>query len=442
MAATLRSDLAPGAPCPVCLRDVVEVPGGVPSVAVDAAAAAVTEAEEHRTRAEKARTAAAVRMAEAEGTLGAAGEATRRLEDELADVVRTIEPLDAEAGAAEARLSELLGDGDPAELVAARRRGHADLVSAAAEARRAVDQLRLRHDEAIRDQQVVDRRVQTLERELVGLASRLDVTIEIGEGDHGAVAAAVDRLRRAWDEHMDEAGEAMRRAAAEMATVAEERGALLEALEVVGGFAETLAADQRLAEHLAEEAVRDRTEIDASADVLEERDRLVAVKGRHDRISSDLTDSRFVRFLLDEERARLAALGSDHFMQLSSGRYRFTEDGQFDIVDLTAADAVRKAVSLSGGETFLASLALALALAEMVARTGGRLDAFFLDEGFGSLDPEHLDLAMEGIEALVAGESSRLVVVVSHVPELRHRIEDLIQLDRDPLTGDTRILRA
>ncbi len=71
------------------------------------------------------------------------------------------------------------------------------------------------------------------------------------------------------------------------------------------------------------------------------------------------------------------------------------------------------------GETFLASLALALALAEMVTRTGGRLDAFFIDEGFGSLDPEHLDLAMEGIGSLVADGSSRLVVVVSHVPEMQ-----------------------
>ena len=111
-------------------------------------------------------------------------------------------------------------------------------------------------------------------------------------------------------------------------------------------------------------------------------------------------------------------------------------------MDLTAADAVRKADSLSGGETFLASLALALALAEMVTRTGGRLDAFFLDEGFGSLDPEHLDLAMEGVEALAADNQDRLVVVVSHVPELRHRLEDLIELDRDPTTGDTRVIHA
>ena len=98
---------------------------------------------------------------------------------------------------------------------------------------------------------------------------------------------------------------------------------------------------------------------------------------------------------------------------------------------------MRKADSLSGGETFIASLALALALAQMVARTGGSLDSFFLDEGFGSLDPDHLDRAMEGISRLVAADDSRLVVVVSHVAEMREAIEDLIVLDKHPVTGDS-----
>ncbi len=112
-------------------------------------------------------------------------------------------------------------------------------------------------------------------------------------------------------------------------------------------------------------------------------------------------------------------------------------DDAFNILDLNAAGAERKTESLSGGETFLASLALALALAEMVARGGGRLDAFFLDEGFGSLDPEHLDRAMDGIGRLVAGSDERLVVLVSHVAEMREAIEDLVVLDKDPITGDT-----
>ena len=157
-------------------------------------------------------------------------------------------------------------------------------------------------------------------------------------------------------------------------------------------------------------------------------------------LADDLLPSRFLKFVLDEERRSLAALGSEHFARMSGDRYRFTDDGVFNVLDLAAAEAERKADTLSGGESFLASLGLALALAEMVTRTGGRLDAFFLDEGFGTLDPEHLELAMEGIEALVGGD--RLVVVVSHVPQLRERVEDLIELDKDATTGDTRVVSS
>ena len=68
--------------------------------------------------------------------------------------------------------------------------------------------------------------------------------------------------------------------------------------------------------------------------------------------------------------------------------------------------------------------------------------AFFIDEGFGSLDAEALDLAMEGVERVVGEEGDRLVVVVSHVPEMRARLEDLIVLGKDEVTGATVVHRA
>jgi exonuclease SbcC len=207
-------------------------------------------------------------------------------------------------------------------------------------------------------------------------------------------------------------------------------------------LAEELGSTRARATERAAEIKRIEAELEAAQRLVADRDHLVARRDVMQRLAGDLTDSKFIRFLLDEERAVLSELGTEHLLRLTSGRYEFDDSGAFNIVDLTAADAVRKPDSLSGGETFLASLALALGLAEMVARTGGRLDAFFLDEGFGSLDPEHLDLAMEGIESLVADDNDRLVVVVSHVPELRHRLEDLIELDRSPTTGDTRVVRA
>jgi exonuclease SbcC len=82
----------------------------------------------------------------------------------------------------------------------------------------------------------------------------------------------------------------------------------------------------------------------------------------------------------------------------------------------------RPAATLSGGESFLASLSLALGLADVVqSHSGGiRLETMFVDEGFGTLDPDSLDLAMRALEDLQAG--GRLVGIISHVVELKERV--------------------
>jgi exonuclease SbcC len=191
----------------------------------------------------------------------------------------------------------------------------------------------------------------------------------------------------------------------------------------------------------AEERVRGLEETVASGADLDERlraarDRLALTK----RLRDDLQPSRFLVWLLDEERAVLAEVASVHLAELTDGDFRFSEDGAFQIVDVNAGGAVRAPESLSGGETFLASLALALALAEMVTRGGGRLDSFFLDEGFGSLDPEHIERAMRGIEHLVRDGGDRLVVLVSHVEQMHELLEDLIVLEKDEARGTSRVL--
>jgi DNA repair exonuclease SbcCD ATPase subunit len=339
------------------------------------------------------------------------------------------------------QLEDLLGDEDPQRGLEALRSRLRLATTAAADARKAVDRVRRDHDQAIRDEQGAAREVAQLRLELADLAARLDVDGAIGESP-ADLSRGLEELRRRWDQRTSELSHQVETAQTTGSTAGAARGVLLGDLGVTGDFGVAVAEVRAQIDLRTAELERDETEVAASDELRSGHERLVAEQERYRRIASDLTDSRFVRFLLDEERASLAELGSDHFQRLSSGRYRFSDGGSFDIVDLTAADAERKAGSLSGGETFLASLALALALAEMVARTGGRLDSFFLDEGFGALDPEHLDLAMEGIETLVAEDQERLVVVVSHVPELRHRIEDLIELDRDPTTGDTRVVSA
>ncbi|HWN66388.1 MAG TPA: SbcC/MukB-like Walker B domain-containing protein, partial [Haliangium sp.] len=96
------------------------------------------------------------------------------------------------------------------------------------------------------------------------------------------------------------------------------------------------------------------------------------------------------------------------------------------------------AETLSGGETFLAALALALALVELAGRAGGRLEALFLDEGFGSLDADALDLA---IEALVGqARQGRLVAVISHLRAVAESIDNVLYVESTPEGSNARWL--
>jgi DNA repair protein SbcC/Rad50 len=193
----------------------------------------------------------------------------------------------------------------------------------------------------------------------------------------------------------------------------------------------------------ADERVRGLEQILAEGEDLDAR--MAAARERFAlarRLREDLQPSRFLAWLLDEERAALAEIASVHLDELTDGDYRFSDDGAFRIVDVNAGGNVRAAESLSGGETFLASLALALALAEMVTRGGGRLDSFFLDEGFGSLDPEHIERAMRGIEHLVGDGADRLVLLVSHVEQMHELLEDLIVLEKDEASSTSRVVRG
>ena len=123
-----------------------------------------------------------------------------------------------------------------------------------------------------------------------------------------------------------------------------------------------------------------------------------------------LRANNFQAFVREQALAVLAEDGSRHLNSLSRGRYDFSVDGQdFSIVDHWNADDARSVRTLSGGETFLASLALALALAERLpelgAAAGGQaasLESLFIDEGFANLDSETLDVVASALEALGA----------------------------------------
>lgn len=145
--------------------------------------------------------------------------------------------------------------------------------------------------------------------------------------------------------------------------------------------------------------------------------------------------SGFERWLMSDVMHTLAERATERLLELSGGAYSLVTDGaDFAIRDHRNADEVRSARTLSGGETFLASLALALALSENVAElaTDGapRIESMFLDEGFGTLDPETLDVVASAIEEL--GAQGQMIGVITHVGELAERIPARFDINRTP----------
>lgn len=151
--------------------------------------------------------------------------------------------------------------------------------------------------------------------------------------------------------------------------------------------------------------------------------------------------SLFARYAQGLTLDRLAVLANRHLAQLNP-RYslRRAADGEagdleLEIVDHYQADAVRPMRSLSGGESFLASLALALGLSELASgRT--RIDSLFIDEGFGTLDADTLETAMAALENLQAG--GKTIGVISHVPAMQERIPTQIKIEKES-AGRSRI---
>lgn len=157
-----------------------------------------------------------------------------------------------------------------------------------------------------------------------------------------------------------------------------------------------------------------------------------------------------VSYVLGGEFEQILRVASGHLNRMSDGRYgmKYSERSakhssvggglNLDITD-TWTGQTREASSLSGGESFLASLALALGLAEVVqANNGGiELDTLFIDEGFGTLDGETLDTVMGTIDSL--RNSGRTIGLISHVEEMKNRIPAQIMVEKGQRGSSLRV---
>ena len=150
----------------------------------------------------------------------------------------------------------------------------------------------------------------------------------------------------------------------------------------------------------------------------------------------------------DKFRKFAQGLTLDHLLQLANqhlarlhGRYllrrRSTGELELEIVDAWQGDANRDTRTLSGGEGFLVSLALALALSDLVSNKTS-IDSLFLDEGFGSLDGDTLEIALTALDSLNA--SGKMIGIISHVEALKERIPAQIRVEKGGGVGHSRLV--
>jgi exonuclease SbcC len=262
-----------------------------------------------------------------------------------------------------------------------------------------------------------------------------------------------------WVEETAARLEALERARTQAATVAEERRRVLAEHEASGApagarsqgeAAEAALARSREVEALREarealrvELRRDDEECRRAEELrprIEEQRRRAGVWAALSELIGSHDGKKFRTFAQSLTLEVLLAHANEHLGSLAR-RYRLERvpgaELDLQVVDQDMGDEVRSVNSLSGGESFLASLALALGLSSLSARDT-RVDSLFVDEGFGSLDPDTLDAALAALDALQAG--GRQVGVISHVPGLAERLGARVEVR--PLGGGASAVRV
>lgn len=438
--AALVADLSPGDPCPVCgdpLETIPDRPGRRELVAAgrafESAGAAIKRAERAVQEAERARDRAARDLDEGRKEADRLAAEAARLEHEVGEAERLLAeafgghlPLDP-VGDLEERLSTLEDLGEA-------RRQAADLLRTA--------EVRLRGAESEREglaARIASERggltfatAALVERAGAVAGKELEtppVPSPPESDDPAILAAAANAIATTLEELAARLeGMADRRAGLEPVLLSEARDAVGDLLPPPRDLASLAVGLSDAIRHTAsaaaatEERARSLSERLEKKRGLEEEVRAGEARATTFKaLSMELRADRIIDFLLREALAVLAAAASIRLRTLSGNRYRLEcRADEFYVVDIWNGDETRSVRTLSGGETFLASLALALALSEQVRSLSvterARLDSLFLDEGFGTLDPETLKVVIEAIEAL--GGDGRLVGVITHVPAL------------------------
>ena len=420
LAQALVPSLVVGEPCPVCEQPVGHLP--------EHSSPSLDDARATRDAAVAAANGAVARQAEAQRELDRVEVKLGEVRDQLAALDERVEgqpPL----AAAKAQLEALVrAERDVVNARAADREARADLDRLTAGQSRLAERergLRRSFDEqrdalaALAPPPAGGDRLADDWAALVAWAEEQHPLLEEQAAAAEADAAAADEARAALVTKIDDF---CRGVEIELAG----REPLVVAVE------ELTRAEGQLA--ALDESLERRAALEGERSTAGHAERVARSLGTH------LKADHFERWILDEAHDRLLEGATQQLAVLANGAYSLTVDDrrQFAVIDHANADTVRLARTLSGGETFLVSLALALALADQIAElaAGGavRLESIFLDEGFGSLDADTLETVAAAIEEL--GAQGRVVGVVTHVRELAERLPVRYEVRKGP-SGST-----
>ncbi|MGC5007805.1 SMC family ATPase [Streptomyces sp. NBC_00353] len=292
--------------------------------------------------------------------------------------------------------------------------------------------------------------VEELERPVLPSLAALDDPVA-AEECAAALEAATVLLLTALEEHETTARAARAELTAQLSVHAREVSAAYLGTAMLRVTDETDPLESTLLDSLSSQAGTLRSEAARALEDAEQalsqipyKEQLAAALTAGDRqlaawraVSTHMTDGKFLGHLTDLRTRALLAHGSELVQQLSGGRLGFAED--FDIVSL-ASHTRRSSRTLSGGETFQASLALSLALVEMHGRSGTRMESLFLDEGFGTLDSASLDSALQVLRTHVGTDT--LLAVISHLRPVAETVHDVLWVEKDHRGSQARWLTA
>ncbi len=177
-------------------------------------------------------------------------------------------------------------------------------------------------------------------------------------------------------------------------------------------------------------------------EILKQFDGVISQRNLLSQLKEVTKNNKFMEFIAGEYLCEVADIASSTLLSLTDGRYFLTyKDNNFYVADNFDCGNLRGVNTLSGGETFLVSLSLALALSHTIcAKSMKNIEFFFLDEGFGTLDSTLVDTVMNALEKLKNAHFT--IGVISHVEELKHRIDSKITVKKATETHGSTVLAS